>query len=253
MILRDQVVAISGAAGRLGSVFARAVVHAGGRIVLGDVDESKGHALEKELGKNNAIFVYVDLTKPDSIDQFILEGVGRFGKVDSAVHSAYPHSSQWGTPFEDLKPEGLTKDLFQQLGGAILFSQRIIAHFRRQGGGVLIHISSIQGVAAPKFHHYGGTAMISPIEYSAIKAGIIAITRYLAKYCKGQNIRVNCISPGGILDKQPESFIQMYRNDCLSKGMLNAEDVTGTLIFLLSDASRYMNGQNLIIDDGWVL
>ena len=95
--------------------------------------------------------------------------------------------------------------------------------------------------------------MVSPIEYSAIKAGIISITKYLAKYCKGQNIRVNCISPGGILDNQPKIFLEKYNSICSSKGMLDAQDLNGTIIYLLSSLSQYVNGQNIIIDDGWVL
>ena len=95
--------------------------------------------------------------------------------------------------------------------------------------------------------------MISPIEYSAIKTGIIGVTKYLAKYCKGENIRVNCISPGGILDNQPEQFLNKYRESCNSKGILDARDILGALIFLLSDNSEYINGQNIVIDDGWSL
>ncbi|EGV27984.1 flagellin modification protein A [Thiorhodococcus drewsii AZ1] len=134
-----------------------------------------------------------------------------------------------------------------------MFSQRMIRHFKQQGHGNLIHVSSIQGITAPKFEHYVGTSMVSPIEYSAIKAGLIAVTRYLAKYCKGNNIRVNCISPGGILDNQPESFLEKYRESCNDKGMLDAEDVVGALLFLLSDHTQYLTGQNIIIDDGWSL
>ena len=94
---------------------------------------------------------------------------------------------------------------------------------------------------------------MSPIEYSASKAGIINMTKYLAKYFKKKNIRVNCISPGGILDNQPEAFLKKYKKDCLSKGMLDPKDLCGTLNFLLSEDSRYINGQNIIIDDGWSL
>ena len=83
-----------------------------------------------------------------------------------------------------------------------MFSQSAVSLFKEQGYGNLIHLSSIQGVSSPKFHHYNGTKMVSPIEYSAIKSGIISITKYLAKYCGGNNIRVNCISPGGISDNQ---------------------------------------------------
>lgn len=253
MLLQDQVVAITGGAGLIGSAFARAIVQQGGSVVVGDVTEGRGRTLAAELGDDKALFVRVDSRSPESVAHFIEAGVSRFGRIDAAVHSAYPRSSQWGTRFEELQPEGLAEDLQGQLGGAILFSQRIIAHFRAQGGGTLVHVSSIQGVAAPKFEHYEGTSMVSPIEYSAIKAGIIAITRYLAKYCKGENIRVNCISPGGILDKQPKSFLDRYRSACTSKGMLDAQDLTGALVFLLSEQSRCVNGQNLIVDDGWML
>ena len=95
--------------------------------------------------------------------------------------------------------------------------------------------------------------MVSPVEYSAIKAGLIALTRYLAKYSKGANIRVNCISPGGILDNQPVTFIKKYKESCVSKGMLNSEDVIGAILFLISKHSRYVTGQNIVIDDGWSL
>lgn len=252
-MLQDRVVAITGGAGLIGSAFVRAVVQQGGRVVIGDVAEAKGRAIEEELGKDNAVFIAVDATDPESLVRFIRMGEEYFGRIDAAVHSAYPRSAQWGVRFEELQPAGLAEDLHRQLGGAILFSQQMIAYFRRQGGGTLVHVASIQGVAAPKFEHYQGTAMVSPIEYSAIKAGIISITRYLAKYCKGENIRVNCISPGGILDKQSASFLERYRASCTSKGMLDAKDLGGALVFLLSEHSRYVNGQNLIVDDGWVL
>jgi NAD(P)-dependent dehydrogenase (short-subunit alcohol dehydrogenase family) len=253
MMLEGKVVAITGGAGLIGSTFVRAVVNQGGRVIIGDVDETKSITLEEELGKDNAAFIPVDATEPEAIEQFIEAGATRFGRIDAAVHCAYPRSSQWGERFEELQPEGLAEDLYRHLGGAILFSQKIIAYFRQHGGGNLIHLSSIQGVAAPKFEHYQGTSMVSPIEYSAIKAGIISITKYLAKYCKGENIRVNCISPGGILDKQPASFLKHYHDSCLSKGMLDADDLAGALLFFLSDQSLYVNGQNLIVDDGWIL
>jgi NAD(P)-dependent dehydrogenase (short-subunit alcohol dehydrogenase family) len=95
--------------------------------------------------------------------------------------------------------------------------------------------------------------MVSPIEYSAIKSGLISVTRYLAKYYQGMNIRVNCISPGGILDNQPDKFLHKYRASCNDKGMLDAEDLNGSIVYLLSDYSRYVTGQNIVVDDGWSL
>jgi NAD(P)-dependent dehydrogenase (short-subunit alcohol dehydrogenase family) len=252
-MLTNHVVAVTGGAGLIGSKLVRIIVESGGKVIIGDVSEDKGKDLQNEIGIDQALFVYVDTTDIGSIDNFIECGKNHFGKIDSAVHSAYPRSKQWGTKFEELKPEGLQEDLFNQLGGALLFSQRIIAEFKSKQNGNLIHVSSIQGSAVPKFEHYEGTNMVSPIEYSAIKAGILSITRYLAKYYKGNGIRVNCVSPGGILDNQPEEFLLKYRASCNEKGMLDAEDIMGALIFLLSDASRLITGQNIIIDDGWSL
>lgn len=252
-MLENLIVIISGGAGRIGSAFSRAVVENGGKVLIGDINHELGYQLVSELGDENSMFIEGNMTEPNTVNHMIENGLTKFGNIDAAVHCAYPVSTQWGTRFEDLKSKGLEKDLFNQLGGAILFSQQMIRYFRKKGHGNLVHVSSIQGIAVPKFEHYENTDMVSPIEYSAIKAGIISITRYLAKYCKNQNIRVNCISPGGILDKQPDSFLKKYKASCQSKGMLNAEDVIGSLMFLLSNQSIYVNGQNIIVDDGWSL
>ena len=252
-MLKDKVIAITGATGAIGSALAKGVIDNGGKVIIGDVSKSKGMQLQEKLGKENCAFFYVDVRDPKSIDEFIYKGANLFKKIDAAIHSAYPRSKQWGTSFENLKPEGLAEDLFGQLGGSILFSQRIILFFLKQKYGNLIHLSSIQGVSSPKFNHYKGTKMVSPIEYSAMKAGIISITQYLAKYYKDNNIRVNSISPGGILDSQPEEFLEKYRETCASKGMLDAEDIIGTAVYLISDMSKYLTGQNIIVDDGWVL
>jgi len=252
-MLKDNVILVTGGAGRIGSAFCEGIVKNRAKVVIGDISVKQGRILEKKLTASSAYFVKTDVKNIDSIKNLINKAEKKFGKVDSAVHCAYPVSKQWGASLEDLKPNELSEDLFSQLGSAILFSQQIIKYFRENKGGNLIHISSIQGISAPKFGHYKETKMVSPIEYSAIKSGIIAITRYLSKYCRNQNIRVNCISPGGILDEQPEQFQMKYSDSCNSKGLLDAKDLVGALIFLLSKESEFIQGQNLIVDDGWNL
>jgi NAD(P)-dependent dehydrogenase (short-subunit alcohol dehydrogenase family) len=252
-IIKNQVTLITGGAGRIGSSFSKAIVRNSGKVIIGDISRDRGMALQEELGAENALFIELDTTDIDSIRETIELGKSEFGKIDSAVHCAYPTSSGWGRPFEEIEPDHLKQDLFSQLGGAILFSQQIIDFFRLQGYGNLIHISSIHGVSSPKFEHYQGTEMVSPLEYSAIKSGVISITKYLSKYCRKDNIRVNSISPGGIQDNQPESFVKRYKESCNSKGMLDAEDICGILIFLLSKDSSFIHGQNIIVDDGWSL
>lgn len=252
-MLNNLIVAISGGAGRIGSAFSKAVVENGGKVIIGDINVDRGNQLILELGDDFALFFEGNLTEPLIINQMIQKGKEKFGNIDAAVHCAYPISKQWGTPFEKLKPKDLRNDLFNQLGGAILFSQSMINEFINQKHGNLIHISSIQGFSTPKFEHYEDTKMVSPIEYSAIKAGVISITKYLAKYYKGKNIRVNSISPGGILDDQPNVFLNKYNQTCNIKGMLDSNDLCGSLVFLLSDKSKFINGQNIVVDDGWSL
>jgi len=173
--------------------------------------------------------------------------------VDVIINLSYLKNKSWGTNFLKLKSKDLKENLFLQLGTNIMISQKSINYFIKQGYGNLILFSSIQGVSAPKFSHYSNTKMSSPIEYSAVKAGIINMTKYLAKFCKGKKIRINCISPGGILDSQPISFVKKYRDSCLSKGLLSSDDLNGVVEFLVSNNSEFINGQNLIIDDGWTL
>ena len=105
-----------------------------------------------------------------------------------------------------------------------------------------------------KDSNYENSDKKSPIEYSASKSAIISMSRYFAKYLSGRKIRVNCISPGGIKeDEQSSIFADRYRSSCINKGLLDASDLVGTLMFLISDQSKYMNGQNVILHDGWSL
>ena len=251
--MEQKTVLITGALGRLGSAFARSIVALEGRVFLIDLDEVKCRQFVDELEPRRADFLVADITNVDGIQKSIQSCLDRFGSIDAVVHAAYPHSAGWGATLENLQPNQLFEDLNKQLGGAILLSQQVIQQFQQQGFGHLIHISSIQGIAAPKFKHYEGTDMNSPIEYSAIKSGVIAVTKWLAKKYRQQNIRVNCISLGGILDQQPKSFLAHYQSSCNSKGMLNAEDVAGALLYLLSNQSQFVTGHNLVVDDGWSL
>ena len=256
MDLSGKTILITGAAGRIGSAAARMAFACGADLILADLAEERLALLESELRQAGDKKVYSfpsDITSAKGIDQLFAE-IGRsLLTVTSAVHCAYPTSSGWGSKFEDLQEENLYQDLQMQLGGAILFSQKILGYFLRQGGGDLVHISSVQGVQAPKFDHYEGTQMTSPVEYAAIKSGIISITRWLSKYHANKGIRVNCVSPGGILDKQPEVFLERYRKSCTNIGMLHSDQVAKAIVFLLSPASMAINGQNLIVDDGWSL
>lgn len=251
--MQGLVVIITGAAGRIGSGVAKNIISQGGRVVFVDTDKVGLKKIVAGLDNNAFLVTIADAGSPDEVDRCINGAVEKFGRIDAAIHCAYPRSLGWGNKFESVQKEHLNEDLTSHLGGAILFSQRILEFFSQQGFGNLIHVSSIMGVVTPRFENYEGMDMTSPIEYTAIKAALIAVTKYLAKYYKGKSIRVNCISPGGILDNQPELFKKRYRSCCHDKGMLDVEDIIGTALYLLSEESRYVTGQNIIVDDGWSL
>ena len=252
-MLKNKIILVSGACGLLGREIVREITDNNGYVLATDINNDKAEKLFHALMPERVQFATMDITNVDSIDLAIANGKKQFGSVDACVNAAYPRTGNWGNTFEELEMGDIQENLKLQLGGAIILSQRMMKNFISQGHGNFIHMSSIFGISAPKFDHYEGTSMTSSIEYSAIKSGIISITRWLAKYYKNKNIRVNCVSPGGILDQQPQSFLDKYKNSCTSKGMLDPIDILGTIMFLLSDQSKYINGQNIIVDDGWSL
>ena len=253
MTSKIKTVLIVGGCGLIGKQLVEDMVDNSYQIVIGDIQNEHNNLWLKKLPKDKVLFSTLDVTKIKTIDGTIKKSVRKFGSIDACINLAYPRTKDWGKDFQDLTIDDLTENLKTQLGGQIILSQRIIKYFLTQNYGNLILVSSIQGVSPPKFDHYEGTKMTSPIEYSAIKSGIISMTRWLSKYYKNKNIKVNCISPGGILDGQDRIFLEKYKNSCNSKGMLEPKDISGLLLFLVSDNSKYINGQNIIIDDGWTL
>lgn len=195
----------------------------------------------------------LDITSKDSILALISDLMQRHGRIDSVVNNAYPRNKNYGRKLEDVSYADFCENVDMHLGGYFLIAQQFCSIFKDQGFGNVINVSSIYGSIAPRFEIYDGTSMTMPVEYAAIKAAIEHLTRYFAQYFKGTGIRVNCLSLGGILAGQPESFLVAYNKHCASKGMLDANDLLGALIFLLSDESSFMIGQNLLIDDGFSL
>jgi NAD(P)-dependent dehydrogenase (short-subunit alcohol dehydrogenase family) len=122
---------------------------------------------------------------------------------------------------------------------------------KEKKSGSIVNISSIYGVVGPDFTIYDGTEMTMPAAYSAIKGGVINFSKYLASYYGKNNIRVNCVSPGGIFDHQPTEFIRNYESKVPMKRMGKPDDISPAVSFLLSDESSYITGQNIIIDGGW--
>ena len=256
-MLKDKVVVITGGAGLIGQEFVKSVIEQNGIAVIADINERLGSEIKDELSKEmdtqNIDFVKLDITSKESLQNCIKYLDDKYHKIDALVNNAYPRNNNYGRHFFDVEYDDFTQNIGLNLGGYFTTSQQFAKYFKQQSYGNIINISSIYGVVAPKFEIYDNTPMTMPVEYAAIKSGLIHLTRYMAKYFKGMNIKVNTLSPGGIFDNQNEIFLQQYNSACLNKGMLNKSDLKGTLVYLLSDMSRYVNGQNIVVDDGFSL
>jgi len=256
-VLKDRIVVITGGAGLIGQEFVKAVVTAGGTAVIADISESAGvrvqQQLRAELGSNAVEFLPLDITSAASLDMTVETLHQRFGRIDALVNNAYPRNKNYGRHFFEVEYADFCENINLNLGGCFLTCQKFAPYFRRQGHGNIVNVASIYGFVPPRFEVYADTGMTMPVEYAAIKAAVLQLTRYMAKYFKGLNIRVNALSPGGVLDAQPPQFLAAYRDRCLSKGMLAKSDLQGTLVYLLSDMSEFVNGQNIVVDDGFSL
>lgn len=255
-MLKNKTVVITGGAGFIGRQFCVTVAEHGGTAVVADIDIDAAALLAKEIaakyqGRSEAALL--NITSQDSVKALITKLHERHGRIDAVVNNAYPRNRNYGRKLEEVTYADFCENVGLHLGGYFLVAQQFGLYFREYGGGNIINMSSIYGVMTPRFEVYEGTPMTMPVEYAAIKSAVIQLTRYFAQYFKGDGIRVNSLSPGGILDRQPEAFLQKYDSYCNGKGMLDPQDVNGSLLFLLSDSSQYITGQNLIVDDGFSL
>ena len=252
-LVKDKIVVVTGGAGLLGKTFCQAIADNGGIAVVAEYDITIAEKLCTSLGNACIVPAQVDITDKASVEALINNISKKYGKIDSLVNSAYPRNKNYGKHFFEVTYNDFCENIGMNLGGYFLTSQLFAKYFYDQGYGNIINLASIYGVIAPRFQIYNNTPMTTPVEYAAIKSGLIHLTKYMAKYFKGKNIRVNTISLGGIEDKQPEPFLKAYKEFCLNKGMLNAKDVSGTVLYLLSDLSEFVNGQNIVVDDGFTL
>lgn len=215
-----------------------------------------GRSVCKALDEENKImatdvasgFGNLDVTNESQVKEFF-----KVNQVDAVIHCAYPRTKDWGKKFYDVSCDSFSKNIEMQLGGAFNIVKHACKYFSNSGGGNIILLGSVSGVMNPRFETYEGLEMTTPVAYSCIKSGLISLCKYAVKYCKQKNIRINVISVSGILDQQDPRFVERYKELCLNKGMLETEDLIGLIKFLISDESMYINGQNIIIDDGFTL
>ena len=254
--LSGQVVIITGAAGNLGSKYAEGLSQAGANLVLADLDYAGCKKLGKELeGKysTKTLAVKLDLTNKTSIKNMVSKTMKQFSKIDVLINNAAYQGNQKTRKikFEDFPLSEWNKAVSVNLTGIFLTCQEVGKIMVKQKNGNIINISSTYGLVAPDQRIYGISGQNAAAFYSATKAAVINLTRYLASYWNRTGIRVNSLSPGGVENSQELNFIKNYSEKTILGRMAKKDEYVGAIIFLSSNASSYMTGSNLIIDGGW--
>ncbi|WP_031571389.1 oxidoreductase [Rheinheimera texasensis] len=251
-MLEGKTILVAGAGGLLGCALSVELQRRGAHLVLADLrlPELTNRLSAVGVDLSNVELHQTDFNQTDAVRELF----ALYPKLAGAVNCTYPRTSSYGRHFFDVTLESFNENVQVHLGAAFLFSQQAAYHFQQQRQPFsLVNLASVYGVVAPRFEIYDDTSMTMPVEYAAIKAAVLQLTKYVTCYVNDSDFRANAVSPGGILDQQPEAFLEKYQQQTCGKGMLKPADICGAIAFLLSDDSKYMQGQNLIVDDGFTL
>ena len=256
--MRGKVVILTGAAGRLGRHHCQVLSEVGANVVLFDLDVEECERLAEDLAKKhgtNPMGLGVDISKKPEVFSAVDTVVKIYGKIDVLINNAVANQLTVFDgnlhEFEDFPLEVWQANLDVNLTGAFLCCQAVGKQMVKQGGGVVLNIGSVYGVVACDQRIYGDSKINSSIAYASTKGGLINFTRYLASYWQGKNIRVNCLSPGGVFNNQTQEFVENYTHRTMLKRMATPDDLASALLYLVSDASQWVTGTNMIVDGGW--
>lgn len=260
--LQGKVAVVTGALGILGKRFCSGLAEFGANVAVIDLDKNEAEEFAKELSERyhiKAQGIRCDVSSPIEVKAMVKCVVDTFGEVNILHNNAGGNSADVKAclaPFEDDTLETWRAMMSVNIDGMFLVAQSVGKQMIAQGkGGVIIQTSSMYGLIAPDQRIYEGSQylghqMNSPASYMASKAAVIGLTKYLAAYWADKGIRVNCLSPGGVESGQTELFKQKYSVRVPMGRMANRDEMVGALIYLASDASSYVTGENIIVDGG---
>jgi NAD(P)-dependent dehydrogenase (short-subunit alcohol dehydrogenase family) len=263
--LAGQIAVVTGGAGLLGTEFCRTLAQAGAQVMVADLSDQAANRVAKALQSDHleAHPVSVDVTNKTSVVEMVDRVVSRFGRLDILVNSAAldpkfdpQHQGGHNQSFEDYPLESWDQALAVNLSGSFLCCQAASQPMLEQNHGVFINICSTYGLVGPDQRLYEregeqGARQYKPVYYSVTKAGILGLTRYLATYYSGKNIRANALTPGGVYNNHDDVFLKAYSARTVMGRMARRDEMNGALLFLASEASSYMTGANLVVDGGW--
>ena len=262
--VKDKIVIITGGLGQLGRQFTLALIDRGAKVAIFDLDvsEERVRARFGEQCTDNALmFLSVDVTRRHSIITGLKQVNTVWGIPDALINNAALDSppdapAEENGPFETYPESSWDKVMEVNTKGVFLCSQVVGGQMAAAGRGSIINICSTYGLVSPNQHIYEyrrkrGSPFFKPVAYSASKSALLNLTRYLATYWADKNIRVNTVTFGGVFNNQDQEFLKGYCARVPLGRMAREDEYNGAIIFLLSEASSYMTGSNLVMDGGW--
>ena len=265
--LKDKVIIITGGAGLLGKEHAKSVIAFEGIPVLIDISEEHlGRSVDelKEFEPTATIESFVaDITNREKLINIRTELLNRYGHIDALINNAANNpkmetatDNMRSIQFENFPEDIWNQDIAVGLTGALLCSQVFGEQMARQGKGVILNISSDLGIIAPDQRIYRKKGLtddqqiVKPVTYSVVKHGLIGLTKYLATYYAEKGVRANALCPAGINNGQEDDFVTKLTNLIPMGRMASIDEYQGTIVYMLSDASKYMTGSTVIVDGG---
>ena len=262
--LDGRVAIVTGGGGMLGLRYAEAIADAGGIPVLADLRPEAVEAAVAKLG-GDAFGLPLDISDKAAVEAGVARVQERFGRIDILINNAAltvkggsETMEGYFAPFEEYPVELWQRALDVNLTGTFLMTQAVGRVMVAAGRGVVLNIAAVYGMVSPDHriyegitNQYGGPAFNTPISYSATKSAILNFTRYLATYWADKGIRVNSFSPGAVFDEHDETFVRNLTARIPLARMAHKDEYKGAILFLVSDASSYMTGANLVVDGGW--
>jgi NAD(P)-dependent dehydrogenase (short-subunit alcohol dehydrogenase family) len=257
----NEIVLVTGVSGQLGGEYAKAFLERGACVVGLDIQQSTGSDELASQYDANYMFCEADVTSKDSLQQALQKIINNFGTptvlINNAALDSPPSAPLEETgPFEDYPEASWDKVIDVNLKGVYLCCQVFGAVMASAKKGSIINIASIYGVVSPdqslyEYRRKRGEVFYKPVAYSASKSGILNLTRYLAVYWAKKDVRVNSLTIAGVFNNQEQAFLDVYCGRMPVGRMASADEYNGSVLFMASEASRYMTGTNLTIDGGW--
>ena len=264
--LKDRVAIVTGGAGLLGTEFCKTLAEAGASVAVVDLNIEAAKKVADALTKDGYRVkgFGTDITKPDSVKGLVASILSDFGRLDVLVNSAAldpkfdPDAASKGIApgnFEDYPLDQWNAALNVNLTGMFLITQACVKPMIEHGKkGSIINICSTYGLNGPDQRIYvkdGKRVAYKPVYYTVTKAGVMGFTKYLAAYYAGTEIRVNALTPGGVFNNHEDYFVKNYSAKTILGRMAHGDEMNGALLFLASEASSYMTGNNVVVDGGW--